>query len=74
MTELTIIQKMQSDCPIHNDLPFVILYFMVIFVIIVLIGINLSGQVVLPHYKNIFSGISKSYVAASAYGLLTGKR
>ncbi|KAF4373623.1 hypothetical protein F8388_025317 [Cannabis sativa] len=32
------------------------------------------GQVILPHYKNIFSGISRSSIAASAYGILTGKR
>ncbi|EXB93969.1 Phosphatidylinositol N-acetylglucosaminyltransferase subunit Q [Morus notabilis] len=32
------------------------------------------GEVVLPHYKNVFSGISRSSVAASAYGVLTGKR
>ncbi|XP_062117929.1 uncharacterized protein LOC133831579 isoform X2 [Humulus lupulus] len=32
------------------------------------------GQVVLPHYKSIFSGISRSSISASAYGVLTGKR
>lgn len=32
------------------------------------------GQVVLPHYKNVLSGISRSSVAASAYRVLTGKR
>ncbi|XP_012067075.1 uncharacterized protein LOC105630013 isoform X2 [Jatropha curcas] len=31
------------------------------------------GQVVLPHYKKIFSGIS-GFVTSSAYGALTGKR
>ncbi|PON36417.1 N-acetylglucosaminyl transferase component [Parasponia andersonii] len=32
------------------------------------------GQVALPHYKTVFSGISRSSIAASAYGVLTGKR
>ncbi|KAH7522865.1 hypothetical protein JRO89_XSUnG0093300 [Xanthoceras sorbifolium] len=32
------------------------------------------GQIVLPHYRKVFSGISRSHFARSAYGVLTGKR
>ncbi|XP_031258156.1 phosphatidylinositol N-acetylglucosaminyltransferase subunit GPI1 isoform X1 [Pistacia vera] len=32
------------------------------------------GQIVLPHYRKVFSGVSRSYFAKSAYGVLTGKR
>ncbi|XP_015898040.2 uncharacterized protein LOC107431596 isoform X1 [Ziziphus jujuba] len=32
------------------------------------------GQIVLPRYKNVFSGVSGSFIAASAYGVLTGRR
>ncbi|XP_044490192.1 N-acetylglucosaminyl-phosphatidylinositol biosynthetic protein gpi1 isoform X2 [Mangifera indica] len=32
------------------------------------------GQMVLPHYREVFSGVSRSYFAKSAYGVLTGKR
>ncbi|KAL5546455.1 hypothetical protein UlMin_006142 [Ulmus minor] len=32
------------------------------------------GQILLPHYKSVLSGISRSSIAASAYGVLTGKR
>lgn len=32
------------------------------------------GQVLLPHYKKVFSGISGSFSAISAYGVLTGRR
>ncbi|XP_010554796.1 PREDICTED: uncharacterized protein LOC104824423 isoform X2 [Tarenaya hassleriana] len=32
------------------------------------------GQILMPHYKMIFSGISGSSLAASASGILTGKR
>ncbi|KAF8403325.1 hypothetical protein HHK36_011427 [Tetracentron sinense] len=34
---------------------------------------TISGQIVLPHYRNVFCGISAS-IAASAYGVLVGKR
>ncbi|KAK1552197.1 hypothetical protein Q3G72_012226 [Acer saccharum] len=32
------------------------------------------GEIVLPHYRKVFSGVSRSYVGRSAYGILTGKR
>ncbi|XP_059428829.1 uncharacterized protein LOC132162586 isoform X3 [Corylus avellana] len=32
------------------------------------------GEVVLPHYRNVFSGVSGSFVAKSIHGVLTGKR
>ena len=35
---------------------------------------NISGEVVLPHYKNIYSAFSSSAIRSSAYGLLTGRR
>ncbi|XP_009804356.1 phosphatidylinositol N-acetylglucosaminyltransferase subunit GPI1 isoform X1 [Nicotiana sylvestris] len=31
-------------------------------------------QVVWPHYRNVFSDVSRSSIALSAYGILTGKR
>ncbi|GMP86601.1 hypothetical protein CsSME_00039319 [Camellia sinensis var. sinensis] len=31
-------------------------------------------QVVWPHYRDVFSVVSRSFVASSAYGVLTGKR
>lgn len=33
-----------------------------------------AGQVVWPHYRNVFSDVSRSSIALSAYGVLTGKR
>lgn len=33
-----------------------------------------AGQVVWPHYRNVFSDVSRSSIAFSAYGILTGKR
>jgi phosphatidylinositol glycan class Q protein len=30
------------------------------------------GEVVLPHYRNVFSGVSGSFVAKSIHGVLTG--
>ncbi|KAJ7976697.1 N-acetylglucosaminyl-phosphatidylinositol biosynthetic protein gpi1 [Quillaja saponaria] len=32
------------------------------------------GQVILPHYKYVFSRVPKSFVSTSAYGILTGRR
>lgn len=32
------------------------------------------GEVVLPHYRNVFSGVSGSFAAKSIHGVLTGKR
>ncbi|TXG55787.1 hypothetical protein EZV62_017100 [Acer yangbiense] len=32
------------------------------------------GEIVLPHYRKVFSGVSRSFVGRSAYGILTGKR
>ncbi|XP_056158359.1 uncharacterized protein LOC130134736 isoform X1 [Syzygium oleosum] len=32
------------------------------------------GQIILPHYKKVFTGVSTSLVAESAYGVLTGKK
>uniref|UniRef100_A0A5B6ZU59 Phosphatidylinositol N-acetylglucosaminyltransferase n=2 Tax=Davidia involucrata TaxID=16924 RepID=A0A5B6ZU59_DAVIN len=31
------------------------------------------GQIVWPHYRYVFSAVSRSFVASSAYGVLTGK-
>ncbi|KAH9713905.1 N-acetylglucosaminyl transferase component family protein / Gpi1 family protein [Citrus sinensis] len=32
------------------------------------------GQIVIPHYRQVFTRVSRSYFARSAYGVLTGKR
>lgn len=32
------------------------------------------GQIVMPHYRHVFSGVSGSFVASSACGVLTGRR
>ncbi|KAH9774471.1 N-acetylglucosaminyl transferase component family protein / Gpi1 family protein [Citrus sinensis] len=32
------------------------------------------GQIVIPHYRKVFTRVSRSYFARSAYGVLTGKR
>ncbi|ESR52370.1 hypothetical protein CICLE_v10031083mg [Citrus x clementina] len=32
------------------------------------------GQIVIPHYRKVFTRVSRSYFATSAYGVLTGKR
>lgn len=32
------------------------------------------GQILLPHYKNMFSGVRGSFITSSARGLLTGRR
>ncbi|KAL4284671.1 hypothetical protein GQ457_16G027290 [Hibiscus cannabinus] len=32
------------------------------------------GQMVLPHYRKAFSGISRSYIATSVFGLLSGNK
>ncbi|KAI3842020.1 hypothetical protein MKX03_023007 [Papaver bracteatum] len=37
-------------------------------------NITSIGQIILPHYKDVFRGVSISSGAMSAYGLLTGKR
>ena len=33
-----------------------------------------AGQIVIPHYRKVFTRVSRSYFARSAYGVLTGKR
>ncbi|KAH9665473.1 N-acetylglucosaminyl transferase component family protein / Gpi1 family protein [Citrus sinensis] len=33
-----------------------------------------AGQIVIPHYRQVFTRVSRSYFARSAYGVLTGKR
>ncbi|KAF8041473.1 hypothetical protein BT93_A0160 [Corymbia citriodora subsp. variegata] len=38
------------------------------------ISVPSIGQITLPHYKKVFTGVSASLVAESAYGILTGKR
>jgi len=35
---------------------------------------QIAGQILLPHYKTIFSGISASSLTTSARGVLSGKR
>ncbi|MBA0768271.1 hypothetical protein Gotri_017086, partial [Gossypium trilobum] len=37
-------------------------------------GKNLAGQMVLPHYRKAFSGVSRSYIATSVFGLLSGNK
>ncbi|KAJ4711638.1 N-acetylglucosaminyl-phosphatidylinositol biosynthetic protein gpi1 [Melia azedarach] len=32
------------------------------------------GQIAMPHYRKVFTGVSRSFFARSAYGILTGKR
>lgn len=34
----------------------------------------ISGKVILPHYKNVFLGVSGSSISAVAYGILIGQR
>lgn len=38
------------------------------------ISVPSIGQIILPHYKKVFTGVSASLFAESAYGILTGKR
>ena len=33
-----------------------------------------SGELVLPHYRNVFSGVFGSFFAKFTHGVLTGKR
>lgn len=37
-------------------------------------GKYISGEVILPHYRKVFSGVSGSFVAKSIQSVLTGKR
>ncbi|XP_057982653.1 uncharacterized protein LOC131167786 [Malania oleifera] len=32
------------------------------------------GQIIFPHYRPVFAGVSRSFVGSLAYGVLTGKR
>lgn len=34
----------------------------------------ISGKVVLPHYRNVFLGVSRSSISTAAYGILIGQR
>ena len=39
-----------------------------------LTGNYISGELVVPHYKNVFSGVFGSFFAKFTHGILTGKR
>lgn len=42
--------------------------------VLIITGYYISGELVSPHYVNIFSGVSRSFVAKAIRGVLTGKR